>query len=98
MMQDIRETLRQINEKGLRFDEGPHTYTFNGEEIPSVTTIMEPLIKAEYSGISESVLEKAAERGTAIHNSIENHIKFEVDDIEPEYKGYFEAFLKWERQ
>lgn len=79
----------------LNFEDGPHSYTLDGDELPSVTTIMNPLSNDKYSGISERVLEKAAGRGTAIHNSIENYLKFDIDDIEQEYRPYFDAFLKF---
>ena len=56
----------------LVFEEEKHIYMLNGLEIPSVTRIMEPLSQHEYGAIDKWVLEKAANRGTAVHNSIEN--------------------------
>ena len=81
--------------KELEFDDSKHVYKLNGAEIPSVTTIMKPLSNAEYSGISELTLQKAADKGTAVHNAAENWVKFQIDDIDPEYRGYFDAFLEW---
>lgn len=79
----------------LKFEENTHTYTIDGIELPSVTTIMEPLKNKAYGGISDTVMENAARRGSDVHNSIENYIKFDIIDIPEEYKGYFDAFLKW---
>ena len=79
----------------LQFDDDKHIYKLNGIEIPSVTTIMKPLSNAEYNGISESTLRKAAEKGTAVHSAAEIWAKFKIEDIEPEYRGYFDAFLEW---
>jgi len=79
----------------LVFDDEPHIYRLDGFEIPSVTTIMEPLSNAKYKGISDATLNNAAEKGTAVHNAIENYIKFGIDDVPPEHRGYFEAFLDW---
>lgn len=79
----------------LQFDDDKHIYKLNGIEIPSVTTIMKPLSNAEYNGISENTLRKAAEKGTAVHNAAEMWAKFKIEDIEPEYRGYFDAFLEW---
>ena len=76
----------------LEFEELSHTYSFKGETLPNVSSIMTPLTTEKYSGISQAVLDKAAERGTAVHNSIENFLKYEIDDIEPEYSTYFHAF------
>ena len=81
--------------EGLEFDEKTHIYRLNGIIIPSVSAIMEPLSNAKYANISESTLDRAAEKGTSVHNSIENWIKFGFMDVEPEYAGYFEAFTQW---
>lgn len=79
----------------LEFEDETHTYRLLGIVIPSVSAIMEPLSAAKYKGISEATLNNAANKGTAVHNSIENYIKFEIDDVPPEHRGYFEAFLEW---
>lgn len=64
----------ELNKKGLpffpelRFEDKRHIYTLGGQILPSVTTVMKPLDEALYRGIDESVMQMAAERGTAIHN------------------------------
>lgn len=83
----------ELNE--LEFEEVTHTYRLDGIVIPSVSTIMEPLATAKYAGISEATLGRAADKGTTVHNSIENYIKFEFEDIPVEHRGYFEGFLDW---
>lgn len=84
----------------LSFDEHGHIYRLNGMELPSVTTLMKPLSAAVYRGIDEMTLDRAARRGTEVHNAIENYIKFGIKDIAPDFDGYFAGFLKWleERQ
>lgn len=82
----------------LAFDEKKHIYTLNGLLIPSVTTVMKPLSDDVYGGIDEQVLNRAAARGTAVHNAIENYVKFGIEDIPPEHAGYFDAFLKWVKE
>ena len=79
----------------LMFDERKHIYTVNGLFVPSVTTVMRPLSEDVYGSIDKEVLNRAAARGTAVHNAIENYIKFDIRDIPEEHEGYFEAFLKW---
>lgn len=79
----------------LKFEESKHVYTLGGIQIPSVTTIMRPLSNALYGGVDESVLNKAANRGTAVHNAIENYLDFGIADIDPTFLSYFEAFLEW---
>lgn len=92
-------TTDKINEipeaAGLEFDEASHTYRLDGLIVPSVSAIMEPLSRAKYSGISERTLGRAADKGTAVHNCIENWIKFGIEDIPPEHMGYFQAFKDW---
>lgn len=81
--------------EGLTFDEDSHIYRVNGLEVPSVSAIMEPLSRAKYNGINARTLERAAAKGTAVHDAIENYIKFGIVDVPAEHRGYFEAFLGW---
>lgn len=79
----------------LEFFEKTHTYRLDGFEIPSVSEIMKPLSDARYSNVDERTLNKAADKGTAVHNAIENWIKFDIEDVPEIFVGYFEAFKKW---
>lgn len=79
----------------LAFDEASHTYRLNGLIVPSVTTIMQPLSEAHYGGIDRAVLDRAADRGTAVHQAVENLVLFGIQDIEPEFEGYLEGFRAW---
>lgn len=81
--------------KELVFEEQRHVYRIGGEVLPSVTALMKPLSDRHYRAIPDYVLEKAANRGTAIHNAIENWIKFGIVDIPAEYRGYFDGFREW---
>ena len=88
--------ITEIKEfKELEFDENKHLYRANGFEIPSVTTLMNPLSDDLYSGISAEVMAKAAARGTAVHEAIEMYSKFGLEEIEPEFEAYFVAYKKW---
>lgn len=79
----------------LEFEEGSHVYRIGSEQLPSVTTLMKPLSDKVYRTVNEDVLRKAADRGTAVHNAIENWIKFGIEDISPANRGYFEGFREW---
>ena len=46
----------------LTFEEGTHTYKLNGIEIPSVTTLMQPLSRKVYGDTDPDVLARAAAR------------------------------------
>lgn len=79
----------------LSFEEERHIYKLDGVEIPSVSTIMKPLSASLYDGVDDEVMRRAQERGTAVHNAIENYLKFGIVDIAEEYQGYMDAFLSW---
>lgn len=79
----------------LTFEEEKHIYKLNGKYVPAVSTVMKPLSQALYKDVDESVLNKAASRGTAVHNAIENYVMFGITDIEESYAGYFGAFRDW---
>ena len=79
----------------LSFREEDHRYFLNGAEIPSVTSLMKPLSNEFYKEVSPEILNKAANRGTIVHNACENYALYGVEDICPEYAGYFAAFLNW---
>lgn len=79
----------------LEFDEQKHEYRLDGVVLPSVTQILEPLSKANYKGIDEDILIKAAYRGSCVHGAIELFCEYGVEDIVAEYRGYFEAFERF---
>lgn len=89
----VNSIIPKFNE--LSFEEDKHIYKLDGRYLPSVTTVMKPLSQALYKDVDEYVLNKAAERGTAVHNAIENYALFGIEDIEPEYEGYFNAYKDW---
>lgn len=80
---------------GLTFDETTHTYWLDGEVIPSVTQVMKPLSEACYGNIDAGTLNIAANRGHVVHSAIETLLKDDIDDIPPEYSGYFDAFKQF---
>lgn len=81
--------------EGLTFEDAEHIYRLDGTVIPSVSAILEPLSKVKYEGIATKTLNKAAAKGTEVHNSIENWLKFGIEDISPERKPFFDAFQDW---
>lgn len=63
-----------LHRSSVRFDEQSHTYTTSdGRQLTGVTSILkQALFPDKYKGIPETILSKAAERGTAIHNECED--------------------------
>lgn len=88
-----RITIPELPE--LTFEDGPHIYRVNGLIVPSVSTIIKPLSDSKYSGIRDRTLEKAARKGTSVHNAIENWIKYGIEDIPSDHIGYFDGFMRW---
>lgn len=79
----MTDTMIEVPElPELTFEDSTHTYRLNGIVIPSVSTLMEPLTAAKYKGISEATLDRAADKGTSVHNAIENYIKFGMCHVE----------------
>lgn len=82
----------------ILFFEDEHKYLVDGEEVPSVTTILNYMSDVEYSKVNPSVLEQAARRGSLVHEYTEL-IDYGAmpDEIEFEVKGYLEAYAKFLR-
>ena len=79
----------------LTFEEEDHIYRLDGREVPSVTTLMKPLSNVVYGTVDPGVLSRAAHKGTAVHSANENYVLFGIEDIDPAYALYFEAFKAW---
>lgn len=65
----------------LEYIDETHTYIFNGEILPSITTLLKIKFGNKYDGISEEVLKRASERGTRIHQVIENYERFNINEL-----------------
>lgn len=63
----------------LEYIDATHTYLYNGVVLPSVTQLLQKKFGNKYDGIPKSVLERAAERGTALHNAIENYEQLGIE-------------------
>lgn len=79
----------------LEFIEEPHIYLLNGVEIPSVSTVMKPLSSSVYGDVDPQVLSMAANRGTIVHEAIENYLHYGIEDIPMTYAGYLDAFVQF---
>lgn len=56
----------------VRFDSDTHTYTLDGKELSGITSLLDrQLFKDKYSGVPDEILQKAADRGTLIHQQCE---------------------------
>lgn len=79
------------------FDPEEHKYYVDGEEVPSVTTMLQSHFGNSYAAVRPDILEASARYGTNVHNQIEHFIDLRKEDpnveIVSEYdevKNYFE--------
>ena len=70
-----------INGRCLEYDDETHTYIVDGIIVPSVTQLLGIKFGHKYDDVSAETLNKAAERGTAIHKAIEEFCKGKKSDI-----------------
>ena len=70
------------NNNDILFEEDTHTYTRNGANYISVTTLLKNYgLSAQYSAqIPDAVMKQAATRGTNVHKALENFIKYGIVD------------------
>ena len=60
----------------IKFDETLHKYTVDGKEVISVTQLLQKhKITPSYDAVDKELLRMASERGTLIHEEVENWIK-----------------------
>lgn len=72
----------EIKGHSLEYIDETHTYLVDGIIVPSITQIMKIRFGNKYSGVSNEVLNRAAENGTRVHEAIEKLCKSgEVEDI-----------------
>ena len=75
-------------ESPVVFDPEHHTYTLHGNELQGVTPIIAWLFPDTYKGIPKSVLDKAAEYGTMVHEKCELYDNMGVDADDPVVHEY----------
>lgn len=78
----------EINGGVLEYIDDSHTYLYDGVVLPSVTQLLQKKFGGKYDGIPKRILEKAAERGTALHNAIEDYEYQGIETDLPELRNY----------
>lgn len=87
-----------MSQVGLEFTEKTHSYHLeSGQEIPSVSKVLELAGISDVSGIPLANLQRAADRGTAVHLACrfldEDDLVF--DSIDPKILPYVVAYQKF---
>ena len=81
----------------VQFNPQDHTYTIDDVQYPSVTQILADL--GFYGSAAAYFTEYGRDRGRLVHKIVEYHCKgvLEESSIDPALKGYFEAWLLFEK-
>lgn len=82
----------------LTFDEPSHTYRFNDQVVPGVTSILSPL--TDFDRVPPAVLEAASQFGKAVHLACELD---DLDDLneatlDPALKPYLSAWRRFSKE
>lgn len=74
------------------FDEG-HSYTVDGEPVPSVSEVTRFMAREIYDQTRQQDMDKAADRGTKIHKATEVLDKYRAAEVDDEYIEYLKAYM-----
>ena len=72
----------------VEYIDDTHTYLVDGVIKPSITQILKSKFGKKYDIVSQSVLQRASELGTATHKAIENYCKYGIDDNSKEVRNF----------
>lgn len=78
----------------LQFDAAEHAYRLGGRRLPHVTQIC-GVVGELYRGIPQPVLERARDRGAAVHYATELFDRGELGAYPPEIQGYLDAWSRF---
>ena len=81
----------------LFFDEG-HRYQLDGEELPSVSELCRFITREIYGDVSQYTLDRAADRGTAVHKACEALDIYGKVEISEDITPYLKAYLKFRKE
>lgn len=77
-----------INGHVLEYFDDEHVYLVDGVIVPSITQILKYKFVGKYNGVSKSVLQKASEKGTMVHEAIEKYCKYGYESDLPELRNF----------
>ena len=81
----------------LFFDEG-HKYTIDGEELPSVSELSRFISREIYGDVGQFNLDRAADRGTAVHKATELLDKYGTVEIDEDISPYLKAYIAFRKE
>ena len=72
----------------LEYIDETHTYLVDGVIVPSITQCLKIKFGNKYAGIDSSTLKRAADKGTEVHEAIENYCVSGMESDLPEVKNF----------
>lgn len=79
----------------ITFNETTHEYVRNNTNYISVTTLLKKFnLSANYTNIPADILQKAANRGKAIHKALENYVLTQTNSLSIPEVDHFDAWVK----
>ena len=78
----------EIKDGVLEYIDETHTYLYDGIVLPSITQLLKCKFGGKYDGIPKSVLNRAAELGTAVHKAIEDYERQGIETDLPELRSW----------
>lgn len=82
----------------LLFFDTDHRYTLDGEELPSVSEVTRFISREVYGDIGQYNLDRAAERGTAVHKATEILDKYGTVEISTDIEPYIKAYISFRKE
>lgn len=82
----------ELVKSGVLFNQKQHTYSLDGKQLQGITsTLMRLVFPDQYADVPETVLQRAAERGSLIHEQVEIADSLGVSPDVPEVQAYIRA-------
>ena len=72
----------------LEYIDDEHIYLIDGRIVPSITGLLSVRFGRKYENVNADVLRRASEKGTAIHDAIEQYCKYGTESDLPEVRNF----------
>ena len=82
----------------LIFYDESHSYTVDGQELPSVSELTRFISRELYNDINQTVLDRAADRGTRVHKVTEALDKYGEAECDDDILPYLQAYLEFRKK
>ena len=82
------DTTNEIAGHTLEYYDDEHVYICDGIIVPSITQILKLKFGGKYDHVSSQTLQRAAEKGTEVHEAIENYCKHGTESVLVEVRNF----------